>query len=85
MFPPFWRAGDDMMMLSAGAQGVIVQRMTMFAMGGSKMRAEAQRLVIEKVLAAGEAAMRMAAEASRGAVVNDYRRKVRAKWRRLGR
>lgn len=85
MFPPFWKVGFDMMMLAAEAQGVIAQRMMMFAMGGPKAQAEAQRMVTEKVLAAGEAAMQMATGASHGAIVNGYRRKVRANSRRLGR
>ena len=85
MYGSFWKTGFDMAMLTFEAQGVILQRMTMFAMGGPKVQAEAQLMVTEKMFAAGEAAMQMALGASNGAVINGYRRKVRANSRRLGR
>lgn len=85
MFGPYWKTGFDMTMLAFEAQGVIIQRMTMFAFGGPKVQAEAQRMVTEKMFAAGEAAMQMAFGASNGAVIDGYRRKVRANSRRLGR
>ena len=85
MYGAWWKIGMDMTMLAFEAQGVITQRMMMFAMGGPKVQAEAQRMVTEKVLAAGEAAMQIATGATHGAVIEGYRRKIRANARRLGR
>lgn len=73
----------DMAMLGLEAQGVIAKRLTMFALGSSNSPAEAQRMVTEKVVAAGEAAMLLATGASNDAVIRNYRHKVRANARRL--
>lgn len=73
----------DMAMLGLEAQGVIAQRLTLFALGSPKSSAEAQQMVTEKVFAAGEAAMLLATGASNHAVIRNYRRKVRANARRL--
>lgn len=70
-------------MLGLEAQGAIAQRLALLALGGQKAQAEAQRMVTEKVLAAGEAAMLLAAGGSHAKVVRGYRRKVRANGRRL--
>lgn len=83
MYGTMWKAGMDMAMLAFEAQGVIAQRMTMFALGGPKVQGEMQRMVNEKVIAAGQAAMQIATGASHGTVVRGYRRKVRANARRL--
>lgn len=79
-----WKLGMDMAMLGFEAQGVIAQRMAMFAMGAPGASAEAQRMITEKVFAAGEAAMQIATGASNRKVIRGYRRKVRANSRRLG-
>ena len=84
MYGAWWKTGMDMTMLGFEAQGVIAQRMAMFALGGPKAQLEAERMVTEKVLAAGEAAMLMATGASHSKVIRGYRRKVRANSRRLG-
>ncbi|MDP4022679.1 hypothetical protein Q8W71_08600 [Methylobacterium sp. NEAU 140] len=81
----WWKAGLDMAMLGFEAQGVIAQRMAMLAMGGPAAQLEAQRMVTEKVMAAGEAALMVASGASNGRVIRHYRRKVQANAKRLGR
>ncbi len=79
-----WLAmGTDLAMLGIEAQMVIGQRIAMLMVGGPKARAEAQRMVTEKVLAAGTAAMTLATGGSPHKVVRGYRRKVRANRRRL--
>ncbi|MCJ2012821.1 hypothetical protein [Methylobacterium sp. J-076] len=81
----WWKMGMDLSMLAMESQGVVVQRLTMMAMGGPAAQAEAQLMVTEKILAAGEAAMMLATGASNGKVVSSYRRKVRANALRLSR
>lgn len=85
MFASWWKLGYDTTLLAFEAQSVIALRMATLAAGGSAAQAEAQRMVSEKVFAAGEAAMQLATGASHGAVVAGYRRKVRANHRRLSR
>lgn len=85
MYGMWWKASMDMAMLAFEAQGVIAQRLTMFALGGPKVQGEMQRMVSEKMFAAGEAAMQIATGASHGKVVQGYRRKVQANARRLSR
>jgi hypothetical protein len=79
----WWKTGLDMAMLGLEAQGVIAQRLAMFALGGPAAQAEAQLMVTEKMLAAGEAALMLATGASNGKVIRSYRRKVQANARRL--
>jgi len=79
----WWKMGMDLSMLAMESQGVVVQRLTMMAMGGPAAQAEAQLMVTEKILAAGEAAMMIAMGASNGKVVSSYRTKVRATAVRL--
>jgi hypothetical protein len=81
----WWRLGMDMSMLAVEAQGVVVQRLTMLARGGPAAQVEAQRMVTEKVLAAGEAMMLVASGASHRTVIHHYRRTVRANATRLSR
>jgi len=81
----WWKMGMDMSMLAMEAQGVILQRMTMLSMGGPAAQVEAQRMVTEKVYAAGEAMMMMASGASNQKVIHSYRRKVQANAKRLSR
>ncbi len=85
MFGPWWQLGIDTALLGLEAQAVIGLRLTKLAAGGAAAQAEAQRMVSEKILAAGEAAMQIASGASTGAVVAGYRRKVRANHQRLSR
>jgi hypothetical protein len=81
----WWKLGMDMSMLAVEAQGVIAQRLTMMAMGGPAAQVEAQRMVTEKVWAAGETLMLVASGASNGKVIHHYRRKVQANALRLSR
>jgi hypothetical protein len=81
----WWRLGMDMSMLAVEAQGVVVQRLTMLARGGPAAQVEAQRMVTEKVFAAGEAMMLVASGASHRTVIHHYRRTVRANATRLSR
>ena len=81
----WWKTGMDMAMLGLEAQGVIAQRMAMFAMGGPAAQVEAQRMIEEKFWAAGETAVLVASGASNGKVIRNYRRKVQANAKRLGR
>ncbi len=76
--------GTELAMLGLESQMVIGQRMAMFMLGGPKAAAEAQRMVSEKVKAAGEAAATIALGGTPQKVVRDYRRKVQANHRRLG-
>ena len=83
MFGAWWKLGMDTTMLLMESQAVIGLRMVKLAAGGASAHAEAQRMVGEKVAAAGEAAMLLATGASTQRVVSGYRRKVRANRRRL--
>ncbi|MGH1570542.1 hypothetical protein ACRAWG_07515 [Methylobacterium sp. P31] len=80
-----WATSLDMAMLGLEAQGVIAQRLAMFALGDPAAQAEAQLMVTEKVLAASEAVLMLAAGASNGKVIRSYRRKVQANAQRLSR
>lgn len=77
--------GTDLAMLGVEAQMVIGERIAMLMVGGPKARSEAQRMVTEKVLAAGSAAMTLATGGTPRKVVRGYRTKVRANHRRLSR
>jgi len=70
-------------MLAAEAQGAVWLRLLKLSAGGPKARREARRMVSEKVIAAHQAARRLAKGHSPDAVVRHYRRKVRANLRRL--
>ena len=85
MFAPWWKLGLDTAMLAMESQTVIGLRMAKLAAGGGAAQAEVQRMVSEKVIAAGEAAFLLATGASSAKVVSGYRRKVRANHRRLSR
>ncbi len=70
-------------MLTAEAQQVMWLRMMRLAAGGPGAKREAERMVSEKVTAAGAAAGRLMTGATADSVVRGYRRKVRANARRL--
>ncbi|MCJ2011525.1 hypothetical protein MKK53_03155 [Methylobacterium sp. J-076] len=74
----WWNMGMDLSMLAMESQVVVVQRVTLMAMGGPAAQGEAQEVVTEKMAAAGEAAMQVATGAANGEVVISYRRTVRA-------
>lgn len=73
----------DATLLAMESQQVIGLRMAKLSLGGAEAQAEAQRMISEKVTAAGEAALLLAAGGSTQRVVAGYRRKVRANVRRL--
>jgi hypothetical protein len=75
--------GTDLAMLGVEAQMVIGERIAMLMVGGPRARKEAQRMVTEKVLAAGAAAVTLATGGTPNTVVRGYRKKVRANHRRL--
>jgi hypothetical protein len=76
---------NDMFMLGIEAQQVIWLRSVQIAGGGKAGKREARLMVSEKLAAAGEAALSLAAGKSVDIVVDGYRRKVRANRRRLSR
>ena len=77
--------GTDLAMLGVEAQMVIGERIAMLVVGGPKARKEARRIVTEKVLAAGGAAVTLATDSSPRKVVRGYHKKVQANHRRLTR
>lgn len=83
MLGMWWKNSASLAMLAIEAQGVIAQRMMMFSLGGPKVQAEMNRMVAEKMVAAAQAGVQIATGASQDAVINGYRRKVRANSRRL--
>ena len=83
MFGSWYKLGIDATMLAFESQQVIGMRLIKIAAGGAVGQAEAQRMVTEKVVAAGEAALMVASGASTAKVIAGYRRKVRANARRL--
>ena len=83
MFGSWFRLGMDATMLAFESQQVIGMRLVMLSAGGAAAQVEAQRMITEKMAAAGEAALMVAAGASTSKVVAGYRRKVRANARRL--
>ena len=80
-----WKLGMDTAMLAFESQQVIGMRLAMLAAGGTAAQVEAQRMVTEKIAAAGEAAVLVATGGNAAGVVAGYRRKVRANARRLSR
>ncbi|KAB1074331.1 hypothetical protein [Methylobacterium planeticum] len=83
MFGAWWKLGMDATMLAIESQQVIGMRLMMLSAGGSAAQVEAQRMVNEKIMAAGETALLLASGGSTARVVAGYRRKVRANARRL--
>ena len=81
----WWKLGMDTAMLAFESQQVIGMRLAMLAAGGTAAQVEAQRMVTEKIAAAGEAAVLVATGGNAAGVVAGYRRKVRANARRLSR
>lgn len=72
-------------MLAADSQRVIALRLAKLARGDVAAQFEAHRMITEKMAAAAEAAGSIALGASPVAIVKDYRRRVSANMRRLGR
>jgi hypothetical protein len=70
-------------MLAAESQQVIMLRTLKLAAGGEKAKAEARRMVSEKVVSAGVEGTRLALGATPQSVISRYRNKVKANLRRL--
>ncbi len=83
MFGAWWKLGMDATLLAMESQQVIGLRLTKLSLGGPAAQIEAQRMVNEKILAAGEAAVLLATGGSTHRMVAGYRRHVRANARRL--
>ena len=81
----WWTLTMDTAMLALESQQVIGMRLAMLDTGGTAAQAEAERMVTEKIAAAGEAALLVATGGTAAGVVAGYRRKVRANARRLSR
>lgn len=75
----------DMTMLAAESQRVVWLRMIKLSRGGPAAARETDRMISEKVTAAAFATGSAMRGASTNAIVNDYRKKVRANGRRLSR
>jgi len=73
----------DMSMLAFESQQAIWLRTLRLAQGGSRAEREAKLMISEKVVAAQNAAGKLMTGAAPGAVVRDYRRKVRSNVKRL--
>ena len=82
---PWIRLASDMVLLSLESQRVLSLRLAVFAIGGARAHAEAQRMILEKAFAASRAAQLMAFGHSPEAIVRHYRFRVRANQRRLSR
>ena len=82
---PWIRLASDMVLLSMESQRVVSLRLTALAFGGSRAHVEAQRMILEKVFAAGSAGQLVAFGRSPEAIIRHYRSRVRANQRRLSR
>jgi hypothetical protein len=78
----FWH---DTAMLSLEAQHVVGLRLMKLAGGGRRARAEASRMVTEKIVESLAAAATLIGGGSGHAVVAQVRRRVRSNSRRLSR
>ena len=93
MYNPWLGLAFKAFELGIEAQSVIALRMMRLAAGGARGRAEANRMVAEKVGALAEAQTAAAAailtgrreKIVAGKVLNTYRKRVRANRRRLSR
>ena len=86
MYNPWLGLAFKAFELGIEAQSVIALRMMRLAAGGARGRAEASRMVAEKVGALAEAQTAAAAAiltGRAGKVLNTYRKRVRANRRRL--
>jgi hypothetical protein len=93
MFNPWLSLGVKAFQVGLEAQSVIALRMLRLAAGGARAQAEVNRMVIEKIAAAGEAQATATLSAMRGhkehvvagKALNVYGKRVRANRRRLSR
>ncbi|WP_284260197.1 hypothetical protein [Bradyrhizobium iriomotense] len=73
------------MMLAIESNRVIGLRIARLMRGGKAAQREAQRMISEKIFAAGKAGTSLMAGASGDKIVEQYRRKVAANAKRLSR
>ena len=85
MFGAWGKLCYDAAMLALESQAVIGLRLARLAGGGTAAQAEMQRMVSEKVYAAGETLVLLATGGSTAEVVDGYRQKVHQNWQRLQR
>jgi hypothetical protein len=93
MFNPWLSLGIKARQIGLDAQSVIALRMLRMAAGGARAQIEAGRMVVEKVLAAGEAQAAATVATMRGhkkhviagKALNANGKRVRANRRRLSR
>lgn len=78
-----FRTWMKMAALGWDSQHVIALRLEKLAKGGPGAATEAQRMVSEKMLEAGKAAITLATGGSMGSVVASYHRRVRSNKNRL--
>ena len=84
---PFTKSKRNMnwMMLALESNRVIGLRLAKLMRGGKGARREAERMVSEKIRAAAKAGASLMAGASSDEIVRQYRKRVKANAKRLGR
>ena len=78
-----YRSWFNLMMLAAESQQVILLRTLKLAAGGKKAKAEARRMVTEKVVSFCDEASKLALGATPQSVISRHRKKVQANSHRL--
>jgi hypothetical protein len=76
---------NSLMMLAVEANGVVALRMMKLMLGGRRARREAKLMVSDKIDAAVKATANIMSGASGDEIVGQYRRRVAANAKRLGR
>ena len=79
------RRNLNWMMLALESNRVIGLRLAKLMRGGKGARREAERMVSEKIRAAAKAGASLMAGASSDEIVRQYRKRVKANAKRLGR
>jgi hypothetical protein len=85
MLPGKSRKMRNWMMLALESNRVIGLRLAKLMRGGKAARREAERMVSEKMQAAAKAGISLMAGASSDEIVRQYRKRVAANAKRLGR
>lgn len=79
----WWKLSSDLFSANLEAQRVIALRLIKMSMGGVAAKKEAEKMVIEKMLASMEAATTLAVGGSPKKVLRRYRTIMRANNKRL--
>jgi hypothetical protein len=85
MLPAKSRRKLNLMMLALESNHVIMLRLAKLMRGGKGAMREAERMVSEKIQAGAKAGASLMAGASSDDIVRQYRRRVKANAKRLGR